>query len=227
MKKCWAESYCKMFNEQRTNCHAHCIGYIQLQNLYSMSNMPKKYQYDMPLVPDDIDRQSFLYLKEWKENVKENVEQGRGLFLYSKTKGTGKTSWACKIANEYARHVALKNNLRCRILFVPVPGFLDEMRQNMNNPTEEFQEMRENIKKADLVIWDDIGTESPTNWVREQLYIFINNREANGLSQIFTSNVDLELLKDEKYLGERIVSRIVGSCDLIEFKSKIDRRLSR
>jgi len=227
MNRCQAESYCKAFNEERSNCHDLCIGYVQMQNIYELSKMPKKYQFGFQLDKPGRDRESFMQLKNWELNAKENVIDGKGLILYSPTKGNGKTSWACKLMNAYFKGVALNNNMRCRGLFVSVPQFFRDMRDHIRTPSEEMEEKLKNIITADLVIWDDIGCESPTNWVRENLYIFINHREQNNLSQIYTSNVHMEQLKKEQYLGERIVSRMLGQCDLYEFVEEVDRRLHK
>jgi DNA replication protein DnaC len=80
------------------------------------------------------------------------------------------------------------------------------------------------IKQVDMVFFDDIGTESPTKWVREQLYIIINHRYAEGLCSIFTSNMSLAQIGHEEVLGDRIASRLDGSCDVIEFKGNDRRR---
>lgn len=226
MNKCHAESYCRQFNEQRNNCHEHCLGYVQLQNIYHLSNMPKKYQYALPLTNPGPDRNVYITLKAIQDHIATWVKDGEGLFLISETKGNGKTSWACKLMNEYFKRVALTNNLRCRGLFVNVPDFLEQLRRDMRNATEEMEILVENIRESDLVIWDDIGTEKPSDWVRERLYTFINHRESNGLSQIFTSNILLEQLMDDRYLGERIVSRIAGQCRIVEFVGH-DRRMEQ
>lgn len=189
--------------------------------------MPKRYQYENPLIAQDADRDSFIYLRDWMIDVESHVQKGDGLFLISETKGNGKTSWACKIMNEYFKKVALRNNLRCRGLFINVPQFFQDLKQSFDNPSEEFAELLRNIKTADLVIWDDIGTESPTRFVRDTLYNFINFRYAEEKSQIFTSNVSLELMQDENWLGERTVSRIVGSCDIVRFESTRDWRVEK
>jgi DNA replication protein DnaC len=225
MKRCQAETYCKSFNEERSKCHEYCIGYVQLQNIYSMSNMPKRYQYAMPLIPPTEDRDAFLFLRDFQLDVVRHVEEGHGLFIHSSTKGNGKTSWSCKIMNEYFRHVAMTNNLRCRGLFVNVPDFLDQLRDNMDDkePNEELEDLKNHIKTADIVIWDDIGTENPSKWVRQTLYKFINYRESNGKTQIFTSNIPLADLSAEDYLGERVVDRIKGQCEIVRLSGQSKR----
>jgi DNA replication protein DnaC len=229
LERCWAEDYC---NGYSSKCHEYCIGHVQLDNIYSLSNIPKKYQYGLPLDCADADRPAYEYLRDFNVDILNHVEEGHGLFIYSPTKGNGKTTWACKIMNNFFKLVALDNNLRCRGLFINVPSFLDQIKDNMNKPTEsmieEMRDLQDNLKTADLVIWDDIGTESATKWVRQTLYKFINYRESNNKSQIFTSNVSLMDLKQDDYLGDRVVNRIKGQCEIVELlgPSRRDARWS-
>lgn len=220
MNKCQAETYCKSYPAK---CDRYCVGYVQMYNIYSMSNIPVRYQYEIPLTKPGKDQDVYLSLAEYRRNVLANVRSGRGLFLYGKCKGNGKTTWACKIMNEYFRHVALKNNLRCRGLFVSVPQFLQSIRDSMDSKDLSIHDFMDNILSADLVIWDDIGAEKSSEWVRERLLSFINYREANGRCQIYTSNLPLTELVLDECLGERVVSRIKGQCHILEFKGA-DRR---
>lgn len=231
MEDCYARSYCTKFRDIH-QCNYECVAYHQMNNIFELSGMPKRYRYELPLRPDEIDLPKFRALKEWIEveekivdgkrkfyhKVLEKVKSGRGLYIWSDTKGNGKTSWACKIMQAYFRAVGVTNDLRTRGLYINVPELLEEMRQNMDNPTPEHREKLRLIKEVDLVIFDDIGTESPTRWVREQLYILINKRYSESLCTIYTSNISLAQLGHEEVLGDRIASRINGSCDIIEFK---------
>lgn len=220
--KCYAEKYCKGYPKY---CNRYCLGYIQLNNLYKQSMLPKKYRYDILLNPEEQDFDKFVFLADFKNNVVENIKKGRGLFIWGWNRGNGKTSWATKIMNEYFKKVALNNNLESRGVFVSVPDFLQRMRNEMNNPTDEMPIILDRIKNSDLVIWDDIGTENSSNWVREQLYNFINHRQSNDLSNIYTSNLSLEELENDKFLGTRIVSRIKGQCKQVEITG-VDERMA-
>lgn len=236
MEDCYARSYCKQFRNE-SQCNPGCVAYHQMNNIFDLSGLPKRYRNYTPLKPDKIDLEQYRLLKDWItvreemvdgkikhiHNIIEKVEDGLGLFLWSDTKGNGKTSWAAKIMQSYFRAVGMHNNLRTRGLYINVPEFLEDMRRNMSEPSSEFQRKVKLIKTVDMVFFDDIGTESPTNWVREQLYIVINTRYAEGLCNIFTSNIGLDKLGHEDILGDRIASRIQGSCELIHFKGK-DRR---
>ena len=139
---CWAEAYCKGYPNK---CGFDCIGWVQLKNIYALSHMPAKYQKGVALnLTDDEagrkDREAYIYLKDWAANVQQNVADGKGLYIVSKNKGNGKTAWACKIMNEYFKAVALKNDLRCRGIFINVPTFLEELRSLMNEKDESDRE---------------------------------------------------------------------------------------
>lgn len=223
MNRCWAEKYCKGYPNK---CEEYCIGYVQLSNIYNLSNMPKRYQYDLPLVCDPIDREAFVFLRDFQQNVEMHITEGHGLFIHSSIKGNGKTSWACKIMNEYFKKVALNNNLRCRGLFVNVLEFLEDLKRNMDDPSDDMREFQAEIKSADLVIWDDIGAQTDSKWVRQKLYEFTNYRESHGKSQIFTSNDPLTVLSKEDRVDERIANRIKGQCEIIELKGESKRDIT-
>ncbi len=215
---CYAEEYCK----KAPDCNKYCVGYVQMRNVYHFSRIPMRYRKKVELKASG-DKAAFIELKGWMDNVEENVNDGKCIFITSPNKGNGKTSWACKIMNEFFRKVALSNNLRCRGVFVNVPEFLQEIRSEISSGKNITGPLIEDIKAADLVIWDDVGTEKPSDWVREQLYILINHRDANQKSQIYTSNLSLEQLKDDRYLGDRIVSRISQAL-VVTFKGNDRRR---
>lgn len=213
--KCWVNDICKSSNTDY--CNEYCEGYNQLKYLYNSSKLPKKYQGLFNLKLDGVDLQVYKQLIDFKENIIENVKDGRGLFLYSPNKGNGKTSWACIMLNEYFKKVALTNNLEPRGKFISVPMFLRELREDMfENEEPKLTGLKRQLKEVDIVIWDDIGTEKPSDWVRETLFSFINYRIANNMSQFYTSNVTLPELKSN--LGERIISRIKGQCLDLHFR---------
>lgn len=240
MEECYARSYCTKFRDDE-QCNYACVAFHQMNSIFELSGLPKRYRYELPLKPDEIDLQHFRTLKSWTEvdeeevdgrivyhhRIVEKVENGEGLFLWSEEKGNGKTAWSAKIMQAYFRAVGVHNNLRTRGIYISVPEFLEDMRRNMDDPSPEHKKKMRLLKEVDIVLFDDIGTESPTKWVREQLYILINKRYAEGLCNIFTSNISLAQLGHEEILGDRIASRIQGSCDIIEFKGQDKRPLDK
>lgn len=218
--RCWGENYCKQYNKEV--CNINCIGYNQLKFLYRTSNIPKRYQYLHHLELHKIDKNKQKKLEKFRDNIKEKVDEGRGLILLSENKGNGKTSWGCIMMNAYFKEIALSNNLRVRGKFISVPEFLQNLKDDFDRDEKEMEKFKKHIKQADLVIWDDIGAEMPTKWVRETLYNYINYRISNNLSQIYTSNKEVNSLKEK--LGDRILSRMRGQCLGIRFSSPDMRR---
>lgn len=166
------------------------------------------------------------YLCEWLGGVSRPtvintldnlVKQG----LLTKSTGNGKTSWACKIMSYFFRKIAFNTGLENEGLYIFLPTFLEDLRDNYDNKDPEFDEVLRMIKTCRLLIIDDIGAERVTDWVRERMVSIINTRVSNNLTTIYTSNLSPEELRGE--LGDRIASRVLGSSQVVEITSG-DRR---
>lgn len=216
--KCFAESYCK---KDRSECSELCGGYRVLRALYSLSRLPVRYQYNIPLKPEPEDVKAFEALNGFKEHIVENVAEGNGLYIWGKSTGSGKTSWACKIMSYYFRKIAFNSGLENEGLYIFLPTFLEDLRNSYDNPDPDFEQVLDMLKKCKLLIIDDIGAERVTEWVRERLVSIINTRVGAGLSTIYTSNLSPEELKEG--LGDRISSRVLGSSVVVEITGA-DRR---
>ena len=217
--RCYAEDYCI---KDKAECNENCGGYRVLRVLYSLSRMPKCYQYRMDLIPDDKDLKSFEALNDFKENVIENVAKGNGLYIWGENTGNGKTSWACKIMGYYFRKIAFTSGLENEGLFIYLPTFLEDLRNSYHNPSPDFDEELAMVKQCKLLVIDDIGTERVTDWVRERMVSIINTRASNGLCTIYTSNLSLKGLT-EKMGDDRISSRIKGSVTEINLLGNDNR----
>jgi hypothetical protein len=68
---------------------------------------------------------------------------------------------------------------------------------------------------------DDIGAATPNDWVSEAIYHLANERRANGLTTVWTSNLSPQKIRDT--FGAAIASRILGGV-VIETSGK-DRRI--
>lgn len=217
--RCFAEAYCQ---KDKSACSELCGGYRVLRALYNLSKMPEGYRYNIPLIPEMADIPAFEALNEYKERVLEKVQAGEGLYIWGKSTGNGKTSWACKIMSHYFRKIAFDTGLENEGLYIFLPTFLEELRDNYDNKDPEFEQVLTMVKGCKLLIIDDIGAERVTDWVRERVVSIINTRVSNNLATIYTSNLSPEELKEE--LGDRISSRVVGSSQIIEMVGG-DRRL--
>ena len=66
-KKCYAKDYCKGYGTAK--CTERCDFWWKLNTLYNKSNLPMRYRYNIPLRPEQIDREAFLKLKDYLDQV--------------------------------------------------------------------------------------------------------------------------------------------------------------
>ena len=207
-KECWYRNVCKL---ECTNC----IRFIEILYLINNSGIPKNQQKPIALHPNGVDLPEFRKLKKIKDNIVNFVEQGKNLYISSKSSGTAKTSWSIKLMLKYFDSIWNGNGQKVRGLFIHTPTFLQQLKDFDNPLTTEYKEL---IKSCDLVVWDDIATSHMSNYEYTQLLIYIDHRILNGKSNIYTSNVTtLESL--EEIVGSRLASRIFSTSKVIEFKA--------
>lgn len=186
------------------------------------SLLPKRYcKKDIPLYPCEADEKVFEELAEIKDNIKEFVSSGKNLYICSRNAGNGKTSWAAKLLmayidtfNDYTFYEE-----KCPALFINVSKVLQERKMSIENKganiLDRVQFIDSNILSADLVIFDDIGDKSLSDYDMDLLYYWIDSRTADLKSSIYTSNCVPEDL--QKVVTEKIFSRIVGYSDIKVF----------
>lgn len=203
-------SNCKKANSDE--CNRYCRAYILMEAIYSSSNIPKKYQRDTPLSPPKADLESFRELQNFKLNVLDHVENGNNLFIYSKGTGNGKTTWGSKILNEYIKKKVFSKDIENLIYFVNMPELMESLRVGYDDGS--YSSIIDKIQKADIVLFDDIGAEKGSEWVRERIYTILNYRIVNCLSCIYTSNLSIEDIRVA--LGDRVASRILDNTVVVE-----------
>ena len=122
--------------------------------------------------------------------------------LLTGTYGCGKTHLAAAIAN---RCLATGQP----VLFLNTPDLLDYLRASFApDAGASYNERFEEIRTVPILILDDLGTESPTNWATEKLYQIINYRFNARLPTVITTN------KDIKDMDPRVGSRL-SDVDLV------------
>ena len=113
------------------------------------------------------------------------TETPEGWLLIQGRYGCGKTHLAAAIANECAAK-------GIPTLFLTVPDLLDALRFTYDAQDVSFEERFDQIRTAPLLILDDFGTQSATEWAREKLFQILNFRYINQLPMVITTNLDLE-----------------------------------
>jgi len=107
--------------------------------------------------------------------------------------------------------------------FFSVNNILRREKQDFDlSPEYKVGLVNEILGDCRLLFLDDLGAEKVTDWALETLFTLINDRYERMLPTVYTSNLDPRQLSEN--LGDRIASRIVGSCVLINLGSE-DRRV--
>ena len=191
---------------------------------YWISQLPEHLE-TVSLKQIDQTKESPEYLRALSETTMNLIHGEDGLFLYGAV-GTGKTYLAACIANYYAK----KGN---SVVFVQTPGWISKMKGMLNDP-DGFERELEMMKKANVAVFDDIGAESVTPWVRDELlFPILNERMENGRLTYFTSNEDMNSLHEhyaytsmgeEKMKAVRMMERIKKLAKPLEIKGK-NRRI--
>lgn len=114
------------------------------------------------------------------------AENPTGWIVFTGTYGNGKTHLAAAIAN-------YRDGIGREPLFVVVPDLLDHLRSTFGpNSTTTYDEMFEEVRSAQLLVLDDLGTQSATPWAREKLYQILNHRYVANLPTVITTANSIE-----------------------------------
>lgn len=131
----------------------------------------------------------------------------RGLYIHGPF-GIGKSFILGALANELATR-------RIRTIAVFVPEFLREMKQSIQDQT--LNEKVEFVKKAQVLMLDDIGAETMSAWTRDEvLGTILQYRMAEQLPTFFTSNFSYKELEHHLTYSQRGEKEVVKAARIME-----------
>ena len=202
-----------------------CVKKYKLDYLFNEGLISETQRRHIPLRLDKnkVDLEAFKELQQIETNIKDFVDNGKNLYLHSTICGNGKTLWSLRLIQRYIESVWYMSDLDCRCLFINVPRFLLEIKNNISEKSNYVNHIRKNIYIADIVIWDDIGNKAITQFESDNLLSMIDGRINLGKANIFNSNLSDEEM--HQYLGDRLASRIVNLSKNIEFHGADKRGL--
>ncbi|GIQ68464.1 primosomal protein DnaI [Xylanibacillus composti] len=156
------------------------------------------------------------HIEDYLHETKTNGLQTRGLYLAGAL-GTGKTFLMCYLLHELAA---------CGYsgIIVYMPDFIEDVKSMIQEPAK-LKETIELLKETDLLVFDDIGAEQLTPWVRDHVVATILNYRMNRKPTFYTSNYDLNAMEkhfsftnkdgEEEHKGQRLMDRIRHFVDVV------------
>ena len=208
--------------EQVSRC-SQCTAKIGMQRLLTNARIPPRYFSRGFDVYRDHHRLQGRALRRAIEYVEAFPDVPRGL-LFVGPCGVGKTHLAVAILK------ALVQDKKASARFVDEAEFLRRLMYSYGPDSPETErELLLPLLSADLLVWDDLGTGRPTEWVAETIRTVLNHRYTYNKQTVLTSNWPVktqegtslrrESLKDQtlsERIGLRLYSRIMEMCELVE-----------
>lgn len=193
-------------------CHDQLVKQREVNRKLDLSNVPPIFA-DATVRSFDIDKYS---LKESRDvatlakkaagnyvfNFKLMQESGKGLYLYSQIKGSGKTRLASSIAN------ALVKEHGVDFAFIKSADLMDQVKKTFDKNSETTKsDVIKTFREVDLLVIDDLALKETTEFEEGILYDLMDFRLEHKKPTIFTSNVTISELEGI-FPGGRVNKRI-------------------
>ncbi len=162
------------------------------------------------------DKNRYETLKSLNDFIKKYPKVEKGIYLHGSF-GSGKTYLIAAMFNELA-----KKNVKGAIVYWP--EFLRNLKGSFNT---DFNEKIQYIQKIPLLLIDDIGAESVTEWGRDEILgSILQYRMQNNMPTFFTSNFDLAALEEHfRYSKDKVSAvkarRIIERINFLAQEQKL------
>lgn len=211
----------KIYEEQK-ELETRKENMLKLEKLRNHSLMDNKFK-NCTFENFEVDEHNKTYFNmanKYVMNFQEIKKENMGMMLYGPP-GTGKTYLAFCIANELISKLT-------PVIAISSIGLLNKIKETYKKYGSEGEyEIIRSLKNASLLILDDLGAESSTEWAKEKLYEIIDSRYRDEKPMIITTNLTTNQLKNKLASGDgiyRTYDRIIEMCTQVEVKGK-QRRL--
>lgn len=204
----------------------YCSCFIQavINETYKQINLEKIYDenfdtFDLGYYSNVVDEEKYGTKKSPRKNIEQiknisldfanNIlsKEQKNLLFVGNT-GLGKTF----LSNCIARKVLQNGN---SVIYQTSPIFIDKIMKLSFSFDEKDKTQYDKIFEVDLLIIDDLGTETITNNKYTELFKIINTRLAKNKKILISTNLTLNELF-ERY-DERVMSRLIGEFNICKF----------
>ncbi len=145
----------------------------------------------------------------------------QGWLILMGSYGSGKTHLAAAIAN-FLTDQGVPN------IFVVVPDLMDHLRATFNpNSTVSYDQLFDEVRTTQILILDDLGTQSTTPWVREKLYQLFNHRYNSRMPTVITTSNSLDEMDPRlrsRMLDKRLCTVAAITAPSYRGTSALDKR---
>ncbi|WP_242264925.1 DNA replication protein [Bacillus cereus group sp. BfR-BA-01422] len=253
--QCILSDHCSLYKSEA--CNRQCTSYIALHGhngnggRMAATNLPKEYRHltlqDNPVrttqtkVYKSIEAYVTTFSRQFEvDQATDPKDKIKSMYLFSEETGTGKTTTAAVILNEWIiRHYigSLQRNRQS----LQIPGYFLDVnewqtlfnefnrsnipRETAEKSAKEYYRRGSHAKAAPFAVLDDIGVRSATEAFRGDLHAVINHRVTNGLPTVYTSNIPIDEL--ENVFDRRLYDRVRDLCVVLPFEGGSKRGMRR
>lgn len=231
-----------------SSCNNHCPHFIALHGMNAkggragLTGVPSDYRLvtltnspvraSQPKIYEMLDKYAATFGRQFDENG----DRIKSVYMWSKSPGTGKTTTAVALLNDWLVAHYLGSLKRGRQPLQMPAYFLDVNEwQTLYNEfnrshvpedvaehaSREYYRRLQAAKQAPFAVLDDIGVRQATEGFRGDLHSIINYRVTNGLSTVYTSNLPIEDMA--RIFDERLYDRMRDMCVQLHFEGESKR----
>lgn len=200
---------CNCFKELLRECACAEVNSLSPLKLSTFDAFDLSYYPDMENTEGVNSRRRMTRILNYCKAYAENFKRDSRSILMRGATGLGKTHLSLSIANELLQR-------GFSVAYVSAPDILFQFeRAHFSREYDKEQDLLSTLSECDLLIIDDLGTEFATGFTNTQIYNIFNNRILRSKPVIINTNLTVKEL--ENAYTQRFVSRIMGTCDKLDF----------